>query len=436
MPRQKKNKQAWEIGLQGSVSAGRRGWSVSEHNGRTRLRLQFPKTGDWPANAQTNLPFPWDKRSTNEIVLLINRIYEPVMSQEKTLHQAIGDELALSDNKADEVITPWSGIVEAFRDNRLNLGNRIKPETYEASYGRYLQVALLHLQGRKPARTGKELVERVLTHERFNQKAGVKQGEELKPWIEMSASRQECCLALKLFLEFAVSEHRQPQALLIPERDYLQLRGAGAKRRQKAVLTDDEVMELTRQLSEPWANVVKVARVFGVRTWEFEFILRRTNEEGNPQLWVRKGKTYNKSGGVKEETEPRWLHAIPVNGQTFDLLEKWDELEWPPTISGKSLGAKLRLIPYWQELKAKYEAQGEWLRPYSFRDTFSVRSHDLEIETTLVCAAMGHSMEVHRRSYRTHEAKTIRKAYERASENRQASRSKRQQQSAELEQLV
>ena len=75
MPRQKKNKQAWEIGLQGSVSAGRRGWSVSEHNGRTRLRLQFPKTGDWPANAQTNLPFPWDKRSTNEIVLLINRIY-------------------------------------------------------------------------------------------------------------------------------------------------------------------------------------------------------------------------------------------------------------------------------------------------------------------------------------------------------------------------
>ena len=99
--------------------------------------------------------------------------------------------------------------------------------------------------------------------------------------------------------------------------------------------------------------------------------------------------------------------------------------------SGPSCG-----VPYWQELKAKYEAQGEWLRPYSFRDTFSVRSHDREIETTLVCAAMGHSMEVHRRSYRNHEAKTIRKAYERASENRQASRSKRQQQSAELEQLV
>ena len=41
---------------------------------------------------------------------------------------------------------------------------------------------------------------------------------------------------------------------------------------------------------------------------------------------------------------------------------------------------------------------------------------------------MGHSMEVHRRSYRTHEAKTVRKAYERASSNHQAARSKHQQQ--------
>ena len=102
---------------------------------------------------------------------------------------------------------------------------------------------------------------------------------------------------------------------------------------------------------------------------------------------------------------------------TFTLKRRarWALRDPTPQARHHAFGAKLRLIPYWQELKAKYEAQGEWLRPYSFRDTFSVRSHDLEIETTLVCAAMGHSMEVHRRSYRTHEAKTVRKAYERAS---------------------
>ena len=91
MPRQKQNKEGWEIGLQAAVSKNgkRRGWSVSEHNGRTRLRLQFPKTGDWPANAQTNLPYAWDADSVDEIVLLINRIYAPVMGGEVTLKAAI-----------------------------------------------------------------------------------------------------------------------------------------------------------------------------------------------------------------------------------------------------------------------------------------------------------------------------------------------------------
>ena len=152
-------------------------------------------------------------------------------------------------------------------------------------------------------------------------------------------------------------------------------------------------MKLAQQLSEPWANVVKLARVFG----------------------VSKGKTYNTRGGVKEGTEPRWLQAIAVNDQTFGLVEQWDELVWSPTISSKRLGTKLRLHPYWQELNAKYEARSEWLRPYSFRDTFRVRPHGLEIEATPGCAAMGHSMEVHRRSERTHEAQTVRDAYKRAS---------------------
>ena len=73
-----------------------------------------------------------------------------------------------------------------------------------------------------------------------------------------------------------------------------------------------------------------------------------------------------------------------MNGQTFDLVENWDEQVAPDHQWQKPRGKTAADLPYWQELKAKYEAQGEWLRPYSFRDTFSVRSHDLEIETTLM----------------------------------------------------
>jgi len=417
MPRQKQNKRGWEIGLQAAVSKDgkRRGWSVSEHNGRTRLRLQFPKAGDWPSNAQTNLPFAWDSESVDDIVLLINRIYAPVMGGKVTLKAAISDVLATSDKKADLVVSPWPEIVKAFRNYKLNLDNRITPKTFEASYGRYLNVALLHLEGRKAADTGKALMEKVLTHQRFNQKPGIKHGEVLKLWIEMPKSRLECCLALKKFLEYAVAEHRQPQSFLVREKDYLKIRGADAKSRKKAVLTDAEVLELIRLLPETWGNVIKICRVFGVRSWEVAFITQATNDDGKPQLRVTKGKTYNTRGGVKEETDPRWLEAVAVDGTSFDLVQNWDQLKLPPTVSGKTLGNILRRLPYWQQLIAEYEARGEWLRPYSLRDTFSVRAHGIVKDDTLIAAAMGHTVEVHHRSYRTSEWRSVREAFAEAS---------------------
>ena len=57
-------------------------------------------------------------------------------------------------------------------------------------------------------------------------------------------------------------------------------------------------------IPETWANVIKVCRVFGTRSWEVAFITRATNDDGEPQLRVTKGKVYNTRGGVKEETDP------------------------------------------------------------------------------------------------------------------------------------
>ena len=153
-------------------------------------------------------------------------------------------------------------------------------------------------------------------------------------------------MTLKKFLEYAVAEHRQPQAFLEPEKDYLKIRGADAKSRKKAVLTDVEVLELIRLLPESWGNVIKVCRVFGVRSWEVAFITRATNDDGEPQLRVTKAKTHNTRGGVKEETDPRWLEAVAVDGGTFGLEKSWDQLKLPPTVSGESLGAVLRRLPY------------------------------------------------------------------------------------------
>ena len=115
-------------------------------------------------------------------------------------------------------------------------------------------------------------------------------------------------------------------------------------------------------------------------------------------LRVTKGKTYNTRGGVKEETDPRWLEAVAVDNSTFGLVENWDQLKLPPTVSGKTLGAVLRRLPYWQQLMAEYKARGEWLCPYSLHDKFSVRSHGIVKDDTLIAAAMGQTVEVHHRS--------------------------------------
>ena len=181
------------------------------------------------------------------------------------------------------------------------------------------------------------------------------------------------------------------------------------------MLTDDEVLELIRLLPESWGNVIKICRVFGVRSWEVAFITQAANDDGEPQLRVTKGKTYNTRGGVKEETDPRWLEAVAVDGTTFGLVENWEQLTLPQTVSGKTLGAVLRRLPYWKQLMAEYEARGEWLRPYSLRDTFSVRAHGIVKDDTLIAAAMGHTVEVHHRSYRTSEWRSVRKAFAEAS---------------------
>ena len=112
---------------------------------------------------------------------------------------------------------------------------------------------------------------------------------------------------------------------------------------------------------------------------------------------------------------PRWLEAIAIDGKTFGLVESWDQISLPPTVGGKSLGVMLRHLPYWQQLMSAYEARGEWLRPYSFRDTFSVRAHSFNISDTNIAQAMGHTVKVHHRSYRTSEWKAVRSAFAQAS---------------------
>ena len=91
--------------------------------------------------------------------------------------------------------------------------------------------------------------------------------------MEQPASRHQCCLALKTFLDFAVHEHHQPQCWLVSDRDHNKLRGAQRKQRLKAYPTDEKCLALFDLLEKDnpnnpgWANVIRLMRVYGIRMW-------------------------------------------------------------------------------------------------------------------------------------------------------------------------
>ncbi len=82
--------------------------------------------------------------------------------------------------------------------------------------------------------------------------------------------------------------------------------------------------------------------------------------------------------------------------------------------------AWLRRQPEWNELIAKYESQGQYLKPYAFRDSFSMRCTRYGIADSHASEVMGHSPEVHRRSYRTSRQEDVLNAFNKAKLTTQA----------------
>jgi integrase len=70
----------------------------------------------------------------------------------------------------------------------------------------------------------------------------------------------------------------------------------------------------------------------------------------------------------------------------------------------------------WRSLRAELVAEGKRLSCYSFRHSYSVRGHQLRIDAGSMALAMGHSLEVHCRSYPWATEAGAAAAFERAKE--------------------
>ena len=98
--------------------------------------------------------------------------------------------------------------------------------------------------------------------------------------------------------------------------------------------------------------------------------------------------------------------TLPLKDLTGELME-WNlagamaigQLELPPLTDKYSVRTFLERQPLWHELKAKYDKKGEWLRPYSFRNSYSLRAQRIGHRNDVICMATGHSLSTHENNY-------------------------------------
>ena len=78
---------------------------------------------------------------------------------------------------------------------------------------------------------------------------------------------------------------------------------------------------------------------------------------------------------------------------------------------GRAVAQYLARMPLWKQWKAESEKQGTTLRPYSFRNSYSVRCHERGQNTAAISDAMGHSERTHSSSYLVTTAEATARAF-------------------------
>jgi hypothetical protein len=144
----------------------------------------------------------------------------------------------------------------------------------------------------------------------------------------------------------------------------------------------------------------------GLRPIELLHLSVRTDANSREAYWWC---TYRKrsGGGV---TEPRRLFPLPLvdlNGdvQQWNLLARWQArlIELPPLTSGNGAAECIKTYlsrkPAWRSLRETMKANAQRAVIYSFRHSYSLRGHQRGIDAGSMAQAMGHSFEVHCRSY-------------------------------------
>ncbi len=400
---------AWEQTARQQMRAlGSRTYLSAVHmKGRVQLKRRPPGG----VAESVTLPFGWTASEWGDAYLRIRNIYKLMASEGYTLKQAA----LVAEGKAPKLTEQqdWHGAVERFKEQKLRHGTVIKPATWGAKYAPVLSDAVVLLTGRKPPTTPAELIDRCI-----------------REWAPGSRSRQERARNLAQFLRHCVVREQFPPIWQPPAdlKDAIGRKPADAVSRKSDALSDQQVIDLLASLPDDeagrrWADAIRLLAELGLRPVELLHLEVKVDEKTGEGYWFC---NYRKrsGGGV---TEPRCLHRWPLVGadgrqEEWDLLNRWrnDDIQLPPL--GMRNGAAESVANYldrregWKRLKAEMAAKGKRLSCYGFRHGYSLRCHTRGLPASAIAHAMGHSLEVHCRSYTWASEATTSAAFMRAAQ--------------------
>lgn len=356
--------------------------------GQVQLKLRQPGS----SVQSVVLPFDWSKAAWGDAYIRIRNLYA-LVQEGHSLKQAA----MVADGKAPKLTEQqdWPGAVERFQQQKLSHGTAIKPATWEAKYAPVLADAKALLTGRKPPTTPAELIDRCI-----------------RAWDPGSRTRQERARNLAQFLRYCVTREQMPAIWQPPVdlKDAIGRKPATATSQKSDPITDQQIIRLIESLPDDdagrrWADALRLLAELGLRPIELLHLSVRTDPKtGEPYWWC----SYQKraGGGV---TRPRRLWPLPLQGDDgaavqWNLMQRWQArlIELPPLRSGNvadAIATYLNRREGWRSLRAQLEANGERASCYSFRHGYSVRGHRRDIDNGSMALAMGHSIEVHCRSY-------------------------------------
>ena len=348
-------------------------WYV--RNNRGRIRLEVRDTGT------VSLPYEWTARGSALALPRIQQIFKRWNGGQITLAAAAQN----ADTSSSHQKLDFNELLAKYRAFVPNAGDK----TWQYNYLPVLKNCATAFKDRPPV-DGEALAMQCL-----------------KQWEQGSRMRQNSRQKLYGFLNWAVQRgHLKPiyaPPATLPE--VLKPKRVGYP------LTDAQILQLLDNLPEGeahdrWRFAIQLCAVYGLRPEELRHLRIKDGANG-AELWT----IYQKSmGGTKgAKTEPRRLHPLLVrdaDGSAIDwnLQARLQVGEALPPLNrdgdgGQAINQYLRRRKVWMSLRDEAEHQGEQLTPYSFRHRYAKGMHAANIPIANISEAMGHTIEVHLKSY-------------------------------------